>query len=35
MPRKHNERYKLKKLATYYFLHEVILLKKGYDRDLL
>ena len=33
LPQKHSERYKLKKLATYYFLREGILFKKGYDGD--
>ena len=32
---KHNERYKLKRLATHYFLHDRVLFKKGYDRDPL
>ena len=35
LPQKHEERYKLKKLATQYFLHEGILFMKGYDRDTL
>ena len=35
LPQKHNERYKLKRLATRYFLHNAILLKKGYDGDPL
>ena len=35
LPEKHSERYKLKKLATRYFLHEGILFKKGYDREPL
>jgi len=35
LPQKHSERYKLKKLATCYFLHEGILFKKGYDGDPL
>ena len=35
MPQKHNERYKLKKLATSYFLHNAVLIKKGYDEDPL
>ena len=35
LPQKHSERYKLKKLAARYFLHEVILFKKGYDGDPL
>ena len=32
---KHEERYKLRKLVTYYFLHVGILFKKGYDGDSL
>ena len=32
---KRSERYKLKKLAVRYFLHEEILFKKGYDGDPL
>ena len=32
---KHSERYKLKKLAMHYFLHNEVLFKKGYDRDPL
>ena len=32
---KHNERYKLKRLAMRYFLHNTILFKKGYDGDPL
>ena len=35
LPQKHGERYKLRKLAAHYFLHEEILFKKGYDRDPL
>ena len=35
LPQKHSERYKLKKLATRYFLHNIVLFKKGYDRDPL
>ena len=35
LPQKHSERYKLKKLAIHYLLHEGILFKKGYDRDPL
>ena len=35
MPQKHSERYKLKRLATRYFLHDAILFKKGYDEDPL
>lgn len=32
---KHEEWYKLKKLATRYFLHEGILFRKRYDKDPL
>ena len=35
LPQKHNERYKLKRLATGYFLHNTVLFKKGYDEDPL
>ena len=35
LPQKHSERYKLKKLATRYFLHNMVLFKKGYDGDPL
>ena len=35
LPQKHSEKYKLKKLAVRYFLHEGTLFKKGYDGDLL
>ena len=35
LPQKHGERYKLRKLATYYFLLEGILFKKGYNGDPL
>ena len=35
MPQKHNERYKLRRLATRYFLHNTVLFKKGYDGDPL
>ena len=35
LPQKLGERYKLRKSATYYFLHEVFLFKKGYDEDPL
>ena len=35
LPQKHSERFKLKKLAIHYFLHEEILFKKGYDEDPL
>ena len=34
-PQKHNERYKLKRLATRYFLHNTVLFKKEYDGDPL
>ena len=32
LPQKHGEWYKLRKLATRYFLHDEILFKKGYDK---
>ena len=35
LPQRHGERYKLRKLATCYFLQEGILFKKGYDGDPL
>ena len=35
LPQKHGERYKLKRLATCYFLQNMVLFKKGYDGDLL
>ena len=35
LPQKHSERYKLKRLATRYFLHNMVLFKKGYDGDPL
>ena len=35
LSQKHGEMYKLRKLATRYFLHEGILFKKGYDGDPL
>ena len=35
LPQKHIERYKLKRLATCYFLHNMVLFKKGYDGDHL
>ena len=35
LPQKHSERYKLKRLATCYFLHNMVLFKKGYDGDPL
>ena len=35
LPQKHSERYKLKRLAARYFLHDRVLFKKGYDGDLL
>ena len=35
LPQKHSERYKLKRLATRYFLHNTVIFKKGYDGDPL
>ena len=35
LPQKHSERYKFKKLAISYFLHNKVLFKKGYDGDQL
>ena len=35
LPQKHSERYKLKRFATRYFLHNGVLFKKGYDGDQL
>ena len=35
LPQRHEERYKLKKLVTRYFLHEGILFKKRYNGDPL
>ena len=35
LPQKHGERYKLKRLATRYFLYNTILFKKGYNGDPL
>ena len=35
LPQEHSERYKLKRLATCYFLHNIVLLKKGYDGEPL
>ena len=35
LSQKHSERYKLKRLATRYFLHNVVLFKKGYEGDPL
>ena len=35
LPQKHIERYKLKRLATHYILHNMVLFKKGYDGDPL
>ena len=35
LPQKHSERYKLKRLATCYFLHNVVRFKKWYDGDPL
>ena len=33
LSQKHSERYKLKRLAKRYFLHNTVLFKKGYDED--
>ena len=35
LPQRHSERYKLKRLATRYFLHNTVLFKRGYDGDPL
>jgi len=35
LPQKHSERYKHKRLATRYFLHNTVIFKKGYDGDPL
>ncbi|XP_050259850.1 uncharacterized protein LOC126704905 [Quercus robur] len=35
LPQRHSEKYKFKRLATRYFLHNVVLFKKGYDGDPL
>lgn len=35
LPQRYSERYKLKRLATCYFLHNTVLFKKGYDGDSL
>ena len=35
LQQKHSEKYKLKRIATRYFLHEGILFKKGYDGNPL
>ena len=35
LPQKHEERYKLRKLVTHYFLHEEVLFKEGYNGDPL
>ena len=35
LPQRHSERYKLRRLAMRYFLHNTVLFKKGYDDDLL
>ena len=35
LPQKYSERYKLKRLATHYFLHNMVIFKKGYDGDPL
>ena len=35
LPQRHSARYKLKRLATRYFLHNTVLFKRGYDGDPL
>ena len=35
LPQRHSERYKLRRLATHYFLHDKVLFKKWYDGDPL
>ena len=35
LSQKHSERYKLKRLAMHYFLHNMVLFKKGYNGDPL
>nr|XP_023885972.1 uncharacterized protein LOC111998095 [Quercus suber] len=35
LPQKHSEKYKLKRLATHYFMHNMVLSKKGCDGDPL
>ena len=35
LPQKHSERYNLKSLATWYFLHDAVLFKKGHVGDPL
>ena len=35
LPQKHGERYKLRRLATCYFLQNMVLFKKGYEGDPL
>ena len=35
LPQRHSERYKLKRLATRYFLHNTVLFKREYDGDPL
>ena len=35
LPQKHGERYKLRRLAMHYFLHNTVLFKKVYDGDPL
>ena len=35
LPQKYSERYKLKRLVTHYFLHNMVLFKKVYDGDPL
>ena len=35
LTQKHSERYKLRRMATRYFLHDRVIFKKGYDGDPL
>ena len=35
LPQKHSEKYKLKRLEIRYFLHNMVLFKKGYNGDPL
>ena len=35
LQQRYNERYKLRRFATRYFLHDMVLFKKGYDGDPL
>ena len=35
LPQKHGERYKLRRLAMHYFLHNTVLFKKVYNGDPL